>query len=180
MPIPLSANDLMIWWISCLAPTSTPIVGPSRIRIFGLRSSHFASTTRCWLPPESCLTCSSALGVRMASSLIHRALTCRMRLPSSRPSSPGQLADDSHDHVPADRVFHEQSLSEAVFGQVADAEAHGLVRRADGTFPAFDQDLACIRWIQPEKSERQLGAPGTDQAGETQDLPGVELKTQRR
>ena len=38
--------------ISCLAATSMPRVGSSRIRISGPENSHFASTTFCWLPPD--------------------------------------------------------------------------------------------------------------------------------
>src|SRR5262245_54970760 len=38
---------------SALVPTSMPRVGSSTIRSAGRRASHFASTTFCWLPPES-------------------------------------------------------------------------------------------------------------------------------
>jgi hypothetical protein len=34
-----------------LAPTSTPRVGSSTISTLGRVASHFAMTTRCWLPP---------------------------------------------------------------------------------------------------------------------------------
>ena len=41
---------------SALVPTSMPRVGSSTISSRGLRASHFASTTFCWLPPESVQT----------------------------------------------------------------------------------------------------------------------------
>ena len=40
-------------WISALAPTSMPRVGSSRISSFGFIASQRASSTFCWLPPES-------------------------------------------------------------------------------------------------------------------------------
>ena len=50
-----------------LAPTSMPRVGSSRIRMRGSRASQRASTTFCWLPPESLRTsCSIEIGVRIA------------------------------------------------------------------------------------------------------------------
>ena len=40
-------------WISALAPTSMPRVGWSRMSTRGAGISHLASSTFCWLPPES-------------------------------------------------------------------------------------------------------------------------------
>ena len=52
-PTPAAATSSMILRISSLAPTSTPMVGSSMTKTFGLVSSHFANRTFCWLPPES-------------------------------------------------------------------------------------------------------------------------------
>ena len=41
---------------SAFAPTSTPRVGSSRMRTLGSSSSHFASSTFCWLPPDRLAT----------------------------------------------------------------------------------------------------------------------------
>ena len=46
----------MSWYISCLAPTSMPRVGSSSISSLGLVASHLASSTFCWLPPDSSIT----------------------------------------------------------------------------------------------------------------------------
>ena len=78
----------MISWISPLAFTSMPTVGPSRMRMRGLRSIHLESTTRCWLPPESCLTGLSAEGVLIPSSVIHELTNPSVRALSRRPSLP--------------------------------------------------------------------------------------------
>src|SRR5438270_10035 len=53
---PSAARRRMIAKISRFAPTSTPRVGSSSSTTFGPTSSHFPSTTFCWLPPESWLT----------------------------------------------------------------------------------------------------------------------------
>ncbi|WP_285549433.1 hypothetical protein [Actinoplanes regularis] len=39
-----------------MAATSTPFVGSSSRTAAGPVPSHFASSTFCWLPPESCST----------------------------------------------------------------------------------------------------------------------------
>ena len=51
---PAAAAPRMSACISAFAPTSTPRVGSSSSRTDGCASSHFANTTFCWLPPDSC------------------------------------------------------------------------------------------------------------------------------
>ena len=51
--------------ISCLAATSMPRVGSSRISRRGSVASQRASSTFCWLPPES-----SAIGVSMSARVM--------------------------------------------------------------------------------------------------------------
>ena len=46
-PLPFDASSSMSAWISALAPTSTPRVGSSRIRMRQPAASHFASTIFC-------------------------------------------------------------------------------------------------------------------------------------
>ena len=52
----ISARSRTISKMAARAPTSTPTVGESRTSTRGVVASHFASTTRCWLPPESVVT----------------------------------------------------------------------------------------------------------------------------
>ena len=51
MPSPASRSRRLC--TSALVPTSMPRVGSSTMRMEGRRPSHLASTTFCWLPPDS-------------------------------------------------------------------------------------------------------------------------------
>src|SRR6185369_16851044 len=76
---PWPASRLIKAWISALAPTSMPRVGSSMMRTRGSVATHFASTTFCWLPPESCFTRCSGPRVRIPKRSIERfasALSC--------------------------------------------------------------------------------------------------------
>ena len=80
---PLLASSEISRWTSDLAPTSMPRVGSSMISSFGSVASHFASTTFCWLPPDSVPTVSSRRWYfscrRVAHSLASaRSLAARM------------------------------------------------------------------------------------------------------
>lgn len=50
--IPCPASSESKRCTSDFVPTSMPRVGSSMMSRSGLRESHFASTTFCWLPPE--------------------------------------------------------------------------------------------------------------------------------
>ena len=71
IPRPDFARSLIILCILLLEAISTPIVGPSRINIFGSVASHFASTTRCWFPPERLCAGASIDEVFIARSPTH-------------------------------------------------------------------------------------------------------------
>ena len=56
-PSPWRARSAITVWTSAFVCTSTPCVGSSEDeQPRGVAASHFASTTFCWLPPESVLT----------------------------------------------------------------------------------------------------------------------------
>ena len=61
IPRPDAASSETIRWTSTLAPMSMPRVGSSRISSRGFEASHLASTTFCWLPPDSAPTICSTL-----------------------------------------------------------------------------------------------------------------------
>ena len=67
MPRPEAASSEMMRCTSTLAPMSMPRVGSSRMSTCGSVASHLASTTFCWLPPESASTDCSTLVMRMRS-----------------------------------------------------------------------------------------------------------------
>src|SRR5690606_24011430 len=64
--LPPSASSRTSRWISSFAPTSTPCVGSSSTSTRGARTSWRASTTFCWLPPESAPTAVPTSGALMA------------------------------------------------------------------------------------------------------------------
>ena len=66
-PSPRPARSRMMPWISAFEPTSTPTVGPFSTSTRGPRASQRASTTRCWLPPESERTGAAGSGALTAS-----------------------------------------------------------------------------------------------------------------
>ena len=51
--VPSSANLLIISYISDLTPTSTPLVGSSRINTLGFESNHLEIIHFCWFPPDN-------------------------------------------------------------------------------------------------------------------------------
>ena len=54
--VPLSRSAMIRLWMNSIDPTSTPRVGWEAIRTFSGRENSRATTTFCWLPPESELT----------------------------------------------------------------------------------------------------------------------------
>ena len=66
-PSPCAASSSMSAWISALAPTSMPRVGSSSSSTFGCRQSIRASSTFCWLPPDSSRTRWSGLEILIRS-----------------------------------------------------------------------------------------------------------------
>ena len=76
---PRSASSASSRWISDFAPTSTPRVGSSSSSTAGSASSQRASTTFCWLPPESSAIGCSASRHLMASRSIMAAVAARSR-----------------------------------------------------------------------------------------------------
>ena len=79
-----------------LEPTSTPTVGLLSTSTRGSRAIHFASTTRCWLPPESVRTGSAGIGVLIAGRRTHSSdglgRPARRRAARARPASAVDVA----------------------------------------------------------------------------------------
>ena len=85
----------MSWWISVIAPTSTPRVGSSKMISSGSWTSDLEITSFCWLPPESSIAFTSWPMARIARRLIQRMptspasfLETSVRLPRSLASRP--------------------------------------------------------------------------------------------
>ena len=142
---PDAASSPMMRWTSTLAPMSMPRVGSSRIRTRGLVASHLASTTFCWLPPESAPTGWSTpviLTSELCGVLVGDRAFDRRALTSSRGNSRGRIG---RRHVLGDREVEHQALLVAVLGQVGDAGIHRRRRAREGDRRAVQADLAARR-----------------------------------
>ena len=112
---------------AALVPTSMPRVGSSRIRMRGLVESHFASTTFCWLPPESSRTfCQTCRGSHFHLPWPpHKPpaalLSCR------QPASLGILGQDRQGDVLGDIHRRDQPVMLAVFGHIGQPVLHRLL-----------------------------------------------------
>ncbi len=76
---PFSASSPTRFWISTFAPTSMPRVGSSRTSTRGESASRRASSTFCWLPPDSVPAGRSRSGGRMSSASTQLAASSRCR-----------------------------------------------------------------------------------------------------
>src|SRR6185437_15391205 len=123
--LPSSARRLMSWWISAMAPTSTPRVGSSKMMRSGSCTSDLAITTFCWLPPESSTTFTSLLmaHVERLDPCLARLLGFVLR--EDGPLAP-ELRDQPHIDVARDRHGLEEALDLAVLRDIGDAVAHRL------------------------------------------------------
>ena len=68
--VPRSRSAMIRLWMNSIEPTSTPRVGCEAISTLSGRENSRATTTFCWLPPESDETGVSADSVRMSNSSI--------------------------------------------------------------------------------------------------------------
>ena len=91
---PCSDSSEISPWTSAFAPTSMPRVGSSRMRIFGSVHRQRASSTFCWLPPESSPTGWSGLDALMfrRSMKVSTSLSAAARDTTPRFDSRGSAA----------------------------------------------------------------------------------------
>ena len=85
-PSPVPASSLISAWISALAPMSMPRVGSSRMSSAGFMHSQRASSTFCWLPPDSSRIFCSAPVALMPSRFMNRSTISRCFARSTMPA----------------------------------------------------------------------------------------------
>ena len=154
--------------ISALAPTSMPRVGSSRISSRGSVASQRASSTFCWLPPDSC-----AIGVSASRGLDAERLD--VALARARPGS----ARDRLRHMPrracSARMMFSRTESSATMPSVLRSSgqkprprriALRAASRAAPRLPSIAQAAAGRRGRAPNSSRASLGAARAEQAGE--------------
>ena len=108
-----------------------PRVGSSSSSTLGSRHSQRASSTFCWLPPDSSPTLCSGLDALIRSRFMKTSTisSCLARGDEAGPGEPGQRGE--HD-VLADRQARDDPLGLAVLGQHRDAGPDGRGRAAAG------------------------------------------------
>ena len=174
--MPCVARCETMRWISALAPTSMPRVGWSRISTRGAGISHLASSTFCWLPPESVLV--ELLDPGRDHAHPPGEVLGELRLgPAIDHAEPaGQPAQHRQRLVGPDRELEHEPLVVAVLGQQRDAELQRVPRRARANRAAVDADLAAVGPGDAEQHLRDLRAAGADQTEEAQDLARAQLE----
>ena len=156
--------------ISCLAATSMPRVGSSRISSCGSVASQRASIAFCWLPPES-----GAIGVSTS------ARGCRALRRSGRRSRVCRAGERKRQHAEP-RLQRQRRCSRAATARRRCRRSCALRGRTPGRGAIACAGLAkrtgapsmrsspLSRLSSAEQQPRQLGAARAEQAGEAEDL----------
>ena len=168
---------------SARAPTSTPWNGSSSSSRRQGSACQRASTTFCWLPPDSSSSVSSGPRARMP----RRAMAC--------PAAP-TLAAGAHDAVAepflemrerdragdgaGERGRRHQRAHPAILGDHVHAGADRLRRAAALPALAVQQHLAAGEILEPEEAAQQPALAGTERAGDGDDLAEADVEVERR
>ena len=140
--------------ISCLAATSMPRVGSSRISRRGSVASQRASIAFCWLPPESRPIGVSTLAVLMPSALTKRSASAVCSARDSVLRTPQARLQRQRD-VLAQRQLGHDAVGLALFGAQREAVLHRIGRAREIDRDAVDAQRAAVR----ASRGRTAGAP---------------------
>ena len=155
-----------------------PRVGSSKIMTFGFMASHLPSTTFCWLPPERwparVVTC-GALMPRLRRCVSATSISLERR-DDEVARVGGQIGQRD---ILGDRQVEQQPRALAVLGHEEDAAIDGRRRIARREGLAVELEMAAIDGIDAEDGPRQLGAPGTDEAGDADDFAVAQCEIDR-
>ena len=129
-----------------------------------------ANASFCWLPPDSEEARISSEPVRMpnVSTAVRKCLLFRLRI---QPGV-GILLQRHQRQVLAQAERYVQALALAVLAKVGEALVGRIARIAKSHRAAAQLDAFGMVLTQPQQPLEQLGAPGADQPGETEDLAG--------
>ena len=151
--MPAAASSSMSAWISAFAPTSTPRVGSSRIRIGHRAASHFVSTIFCWLPPES-----AAAGVSRPRRLHAQPLEVRLRrrlLDRAGVMNPSRASRGRIDSVALSSTFIDSTSPCRLRSSGTRPMPSAIARAA----PSMPQRLAADRDRAASRADRARTAP---------------------
>ena len=150
-----------------------PCVGSSKMSTSAPDSSHFASTTFCWLPPERYPIGLSSSGTLICEPLdqvrARRVAPGRGSAAAASRLSRNRRSVGRRD-VLADRERVHGALVLPVLGQQHDSGPHRVARPADRHRPALDEDPAGGGAVGSEDQPHELGAPRADEPGDAEDV----------
>ena len=162
-------------WISAFEPTSTPTVGPFSTSTRGPRASQRASTTRCWLPPDSERT-----GAPGSGGLHRQPPQPLLRLapePGEIEERPPRVRLHPPDpDVPQDRLGQEQPLGQPVLRDVADARRRRSDRVAERNRPPVERHAPRVGRHQPEERLGERRPPRPEQPRDPEHLAGMQVE----
>ena len=126
-----------------MLPTSRPRVGWSSDEQLRGRSNSRATTTFCWLPPDSVPAWTVADGVRMSNSAMFSSASSRSRRRCGCRARERRAHVAVEHEVVGDREREDQAEAMAVGGNVARRRARATcARTAPVTFVAVERDRA--------------------------------------
>ena len=139
----------------------------------GLRRSQRATTTFCWLPPDSVDSAWLSEDVLMRKSpMVRRASARSSPWRRRRPfqNSPTRPADRFSRTV----MSSERGVAGPVLGDEGDAGRHGFLGPGEADGAAVEQQLARPDGEVAEQHPEQLGSAAAEQAGDAEDLAPAE------
>ncbi len=108
-----------------------PRVGSSMISTRGSVAIHFASTTFCWLPPESCFTALLRAARADAEALDRLSSPERAFAAAIDDEGLGDAVEDRERDVLADGLRPDQALQAAILRHIGDLQPPRIVGARD-------------------------------------------------
>ena len=176
---PSSRSSTRRRWTNSIAPTSRPRVGCAAISTLGSRSISRATTTFCWLPPES------APAVRLRAAAADVELLDQPPRPLDQPlreeppeARVGRLAVVVERDVLGDREVEHEAAPLAVLRDVAEAgvEVLARARRCVTSSPAERRRARSSALPQAGDRVDELGLAVAVDAGDPDDLAGAHVE----
>ena len=152
-----------------------PRVGSSKMIAFGFIASHLASTTFCWLPPDSDDVSWPTSAVRMSRSERLRFGLRDLGIPRNQAAACVGAQVRQRD-VLRDREVEQQAGALAVLGHEKDAGVDRIGGGREMHRLAVERDATRHRPVDAEQGAGEFGAAGADQAGQSEDLAGAEVE----
>ena len=175
--MPAVRRSIVSRWMNSMLPTSSPRVGWSRTRSFGSRPSSRATTTFCWLPPDSVPAFTQdrrRSDVELGHALV-RAGADRVVV-AHEAAGEGRGVVVVEDDVVGDREGEDEAEPMPVGGHEADADAVEVARRGCGHVLVAERHAAGRLAPQPHDRLDQLVLAVARHAGDPEDLAGADLE----